>query len=374
VEAPASPSPPPSAPPEPAPADDRNEKTVAVTIDAGAAREASAEPAVDAAAAIVDAARGDGAEGDGGAPDAAADPQALLASSGAVQAEVIYVTVVINAVEIRKNPAGARLGELLRSIPEWYGFLHGTEELIDPVKDTDWILISGPALVDSSACAITLHYSVSDAVVDKAIQIVSSHYVHGGPYDAGVPGVRSWLAHADRAERVIERPRPHVLVIVPPRRAAAVAKQLAHAKDMRKNIMPGVATWIRVVDPHHALPAFIPEGVLEARLTVKPRDDDGADIALDGDCKDEATAMRAAEEVSRTIRRNNSFLIALATNGLLSRPEVEAEGKHVHVRLTATRDQIEATLGAVRPFLANAGAIPAPPSAAPSRERPGTTH
>jgi hypothetical protein len=358
------PTPPPPEPTEPKPADEGKDRNAARIADAGAAPDALVDAAPDAALADAEVADA-GDAGDAGAGPA--DPQALLASSGAVQADIVFVTVVINAIEIRKNPAGAQLGEVLRSIPEWYDFMHGTEGLIDPVGDTDWLLISGPSLRDSSADAVTLHYATSDATVDRAIQIVARHYDHGGPYDVGVPGVRAWLAHADRAERVIERPRSHVLVIVPPRKAAAVARQLAHAKTMPKNIMPGVATYIRVVDPHHALPWLVPEGVVEMRLRVTNREDGGADVSIEGECKDDDSAARSAEAVARAIRQQNTFGVSLGTRGLLNRVEVTPEGKQVRVHVTATREQIEATIASVQLFLPGLPAAPAGTNAPPAR-------
>lgn len=366
------PPPPPEAPPpatDPKASGDKSKESPLARFDAGAPRDAGRADAgprdagADAEAADAQASL-DGAvalASDAGPADAGGDPRALLASSGAVQADVIFVTVVINAIEIRKNPAAAQLGDLLRAIPDWNDFMHGTEGLIDPVKDTDWILISGPSLRDSSNDAVTLHYATSDAKVDKAIAIVSSHYDRGGPYDAGVPGTRAWLAHADFAERVIERPRSHVLVIVPPRRATAVARQLAHARQMPKNIMPGVATFVRVVDPHHALPGLVPEGILEMRLKVVGHDDGSADIDIDGDCKDEATCTRGAAQVSRTIREQNNIAVSMFTAGLLDDVDVSAEGRRLHVHLTATAVQIQKTIAAVQAFLPSLVPTPPPP-------------
>jgi hypothetical protein len=196
------------------------------------------------------------------------------------------------------------------------------------------------------------------------VQIVSQQS-HGGPLSVGVPGVRAWRAHADRADRVILRPRTHVLVIVPPKRATPVARQLVRAKAMPKNIMPGVATFIRVIDPHHALPALVPEGTTELRLRVRSRDDGGADIDIEGDCKDEGIASRGAEQVARVIRQNNTFAVSLGTGGLLNRAEVGAEGKQIHVHISATREQIQTTLASVQLLLPSVTAAP-PPILAPS--------
>jgi hypothetical protein len=388
------PSPPP--PPPEAKSEEAKGSPAGETADAGTTREAAASEASEAAEAADadvedsrphenDAEGGRSKEGeardagsDDGGAEGRSDPEALLASSDAVQAEVVYVTVIINAAEIRGNPAAAELGGILRSIPQWNDFMRGTEDLIDPLRDADWILISGPSLRDTSADAITLHFNVPDATVDKAVAIVARQYPRGGSYDTGVRGVRAWLIKADRAERVIERPRSHLLVIVPPRSAAGVAKRLVHTKDKRKNLLPGVAAWVRVVDPHHALPALVPEGVLEMRLKVATRSDGGADVTIDGNCKDEETAERAAESVRGTIRENNTFAVSLGTAGLLNHPEVTSDGPKLHVHVRATRDQVESTIAAVqfllpsvsfRPRSGGAGDVPSPPPMAPSNER-----
>ena len=378
----------PAAPPEPKTEEPKG-TPAGETPDAGkaheaAASEASADAEVEDSDAASDGRADDGrneedAEGgrgtDGAARDAAADdggaegrpdPEALLAASDAVPAEVVYVTVALNAIAIRENPAAVELGGILRSIPQWNDFMRGTEDLIDPVRDADWIYISGPSLRDTSADVITLHYNVPDATVDKAVAIVARQYPRGGSYDTGVRGVRAWLIKADRAERVIERPRSHLLVIVPPRSARGVAKLLVHAKDKPKNILPGVAVWVRLVDPHHALPGFVPEGVLEMRLKVSTRSDGGADITIDGDCRDEETAERAAEAVRRTIRENNTFVVSMGTAGLLNHPEVTSDGQKLHVRVRATRDQVEATIAAIQFVLPS---VTSPPPAGPSNGR-----
>jgi len=338
-------------------------------VDAGVAREAgTTDAAVDAPAdALSDAVAPSvdgaipltGVAGDGGS-EPTPDPQSLLASSGVLRAKVIYVTLVINAIEIRKNPIGPQLGALLRDIPQWDEFMHGTEGLIDPVRDTDWIVISGPSLRDTRMDAVTLHYATSDANVDKAIGIVASHYDRGGSYDAGVPGARAWLAHADRAERVILRPRPRVLVIVPPEQATAVARDVQRAKEPKTNIMPGVATYLRIVDPHHALPGLVPEAVTQLTLEVRPREDHGADVQIEGQCKDETSAAGAADEVRKTIRSTNSAWVALGTGGLLDNVDVASEGAVVRVHAVASRAQLEKTLASVELFL------PPPVSPVPS--------
>ena len=143
------------------------------------ATRAPTERRLDGAVASVD---DSGAPGTGQGPR---DPQAILGAAGDIQADKVLVMVVINAEVIRQNPEGAKMGFLLRGIPQWDEFMHGTD--IDPVRDTDWVMISGPSLVNTSRDVVLIHYSARDAKVERAMEQVAHNYAKGGGYDAGVP-------------------------------------------------------------------------------------------------------------------------------------------------------------------------------------------
>jgi hypothetical protein len=344
---PPAPPPPPAAEPKPAD-DDKGHEPAALPPrrDAGAPRDAGNQDA--AADAPADAPRDapeDGGEPGGPIPLAEGgvaasgprDPQAIIGAAGSVQADVVLVMVVVNAEVIRHNPVGAKMGYLLRGIPQWDDFMSGTE--IDPVRDTDWVMISGPSLVNTSRDVVMIRYAAPDAVVDKAIAVVSKKYDRGGPIDAGVPGVKATLAHADRAERVMLRPQPHVLAVVPPTVAEKVAKQLVASK-VPAHVRPGEALYLRLVNPHHPMPQ-IPESITEARLRVVPRADEGVDLFIDGDTKDVDAASGAAEDLKKLVRSYNDWRAALVLPGVLDRVEVTTDGNRVHVHLMLTRAEVE---------------------------------
>ncbi len=354
----------PASSPAPTPAEAKNEAdpkekdpaAPAVARDGGVAVDAEAP---DAAARPTDAGTGQGGidgavaeatDGGGASPREAPgprDPQAIVGAAGAVQADVVLVMVVVNAEVIRKNPVGAKMGFLLRGIPQWEAFMSGTD--IDPVRDTDWVVISGPSLINTARDIVLLHYSATDAVVDHAVEIVSQKYDRGGPFDAGVPGVKATLAHADRAERVILRPQPHVLVVVPPSIAEKEARQLATAR-VPAHVRPGEAVYLRFISPHRAMPE-LPESIAELRLRVVPRPDDGADVFIDGDTKDADTATHAARDVRNVVKNHNDMMVSLLTRGLLDGVDVTTEGSVVKVHLTASKEQIATLVNLVAGFL-----------------------
>jgi hypothetical protein len=376
-------APPPEAPPPPPEAqhktDDEAKELAAAALaasrrlDAGAARDASDAGESDAESGVapadpsaVDAGsppRDAGAGSDDAAVAAAvadAGPNAMVGA--AIQADVNLVTLVINAEVIRQHPVGARMGYLLRGIPQWDEFMSGTD--IDPVRDADWVQVAGPSLINTARDVVLIHYSVADSVVDHAVSVVSRKYDRGGPFDAGVPGVKASLAHADRAERVLLRAQPHVLAVVPPSIAEKSARQLVAARLPAHN-HPGEAVYMRLVNPHHPMPE-LPEAITEMRLRVVPRPDLGADVFIEGDTKDASAATDAAAEMRRLVRRHDDAITSMLTHGLFDRVEVTTEGPLVKAHVPVTLDQIETITALVSSFLG----VELPPAASSGAASP----
>ncbi len=282
----------------------------------------------------------DGGPGAGGPRD----PSAFLGAAGAVQSGPALVQLLVNMEEIRKNPIGARMGPLLSAIPQWDDFISGTN--VDAVRDTDWVLISGPSLLHTERDMIWVHYSASDKLVDHAIDIVAHKYDRGGPFDAGVPGVKASLGHADRAPRVFLRPQSHLLVVVPPDFAhtAAVALVKAHISP---HIRPGEALRLTLKNPSHPMP-FLPTSLSELRLWIVPRaSDGGADVFAEADAPTADEASKASDQVKRLLRDQNSIGVRIVTQGLLNNVEIGPDGSVVKLHLSASREQLEAVLGLV---------------------------
>jgi hypothetical protein len=222
-----------------------------------------------------------------------------------------------------------------------------------------------------------VHFSTSDAVVDKAVRLVMHKYPRGGTFDAGVPGARAVLAYADRSERVILRPASHVLIVVPPKDAAKVARQVMGAR-IQPNAHPGDAVYWKFMHPHQMLHE-LPDSISEMRLRVVPRADGSADVLAEGDTPDADAAQSASADVARFARRHNDALTSLLTHGLFDRVQVTTEGNLVKAHLTASLDQIATVVSLVAGFLgvrepseASSGGAPsaaAPPPGVPSRLR-----
>ncbi len=360
------PEPPPPAPTAPSQADDEKAKERAAAL-------ARVDGGVRDAGVALDGGPQD-AEAADGAPESGASDAAVAAidagSSGIVGAALLadanLVDLVVNAEVIRLHPVGAKMGFLLRGIPQWDEFMSGTD--IDPVRDADWVQIAGPSLINTARDVVLIHYSAPDAVIDRAIDVVSRKYDRGGPFDAGVPGVRATLAHADRAERVLLRAQPHVLAVVPPSVAEKSARQL-HDVRLPAHNHPGEAVYLRLVNPHHPMPE-VPEAISEMRLRVVPRPDLGADVFVEGDTKDASSAGEAADELRKLVRRHNDAFTSMLTHGLFDHVETSSEGPMVKSHLVVTLDQIETLTALVASFLGVQPGLRAPPPDSPAPRVP----
>jgi hypothetical protein len=271
------------------------------------------------------------------------DPNSLLGAAGAVQAGPSLVQLVVNMEVIRQNPIGAQMGPMLSAIPQWDEFIAGTN--VDAVKDTDWVFITGPSLIRTDRDVIFVHYSTTDAKVDRAIDIVAHKYDRGGYFDAGVPGVKATMGHADRAQRVFLRPQPHILVVSPPDYAHTAATILLHAK-ISPHIRPGEAMRLTLATPWHVVPD-LPKSMTELRMWIIPRADSGADANIEIDCTDAAAAIQGAEDVKKIIRQQNSLGVRMLTNGLLNGFDVAVDGSMVRARLPVSKEQLQTLLGLV---------------------------
>jgi hypothetical protein len=256
----------------------------------------------------------------------------------------------MNVDVIRQHPVGARMGPLLAGIPQWNEFIHGAETGFDPIKHTNWVHIYGPSLIHTDRDAMHVRYSASDEMVDKAIELVSRRAEKGGPFDAGVPGVRAMLGYGDNAPRVIMRVRPKEVVIVPPAKAHDFAVVLK-ARPVHPDLRVGEAMRVKVMNPSRqiAIPQLkVPASLKDFSLWILPRAGDaGADLYAEGDCTDEQAARDIADGIRDLVNQQKaSMAVRLATRGLLNNVEIVPDGVKVRVHVNATREQLEALLSA----------------------------
>lgn len=336
--------------------------SVVVDADGGAPVDAG-EPEGGASddAGLVATADAGGAPGSGGPRD----PESMFGLSKVVNAGVQNVVLGVNVAVIRKHPVGARMGPILQALPQWRDFLKGAQSPVEPIRDTDWILIYGPSLIHTDRDAVLVRYNASDDAVDATIASLARSYDKGGAYDAGVSGVVGSLGYADNAQRVFLRPQSKLLVIVPPSHAHEAA--VTFRKQVPRG--PSATEAMRLVVRNPSNQISIPglrfsQSLKEIRLWIVPRADGGADVYAEGDCTDEAAAIDSAERLTEVLRRQNSLGVRFATRGLLNGAVVVADGTKIKLHVLATPEQLEAVLQLVAAAV-NAQVAPPSTGAAP---------
>jgi hypothetical protein len=313
---------------------------------------------------LADDAGGGIALAEAGAPRGAGgprDPSAIIGAGGDVQPGEVLVTLLINVEVIRTHPAGPRLGKLVRAAPQWDDALKGTT--VDPVRDADWVLISGPSLIRTERDAILVRYSVPDKIADEAIEAIKRRSHNGAGFDAGVPGVKATLGHADKHPRVFLRPQPHLIAVVPPDYANTAARMLVKAK-ISPHVRPGEAMRMTLKNPSRPIPQM-PSRISELRVWIVPRMDGGADVHAEGQCADPAAAVLSSDEIKAFLTKYRGSLEGafanVASHGLINAIEVSPDGDVVRLHADANKEQVDAVIGFVAAQLGvDLGPAPAP--------------
>ncbi|PKN44663.1 MAG: hypothetical protein CVU63_10075, partial [Deltaproteobacteria bacterium HGW-Deltaproteobacteria-20] len=138
------------------------------------------------------------------------DPIGLAGDARRIAPQDPNVSLLIYPERIRSHRLANQFAPTLTKLRNWRNFFGGTE--LDPVRDTDRILLAGPQLRDSSRVVAVVRYNVPQERVRAAIDVVVKR--SGGRWEnKRVPVAK---ANVDGAERYFVLTGPGVLVVVPP--------------------------------------------------------------------------------------------------------------------------------------------------------------
>ena len=222
---------------------------------------------------------------------------------GRIQADVVLVMVVVNAEVIRQNPVGAQMGYLLRGIPQWDEFMSGTD--IDPVRDTDWVVISGPSLINTSR----------DVMLDPLLGVRRGGRQGRRRREPEVRPRRPVRRRACRASRRRSRTptapsgsssgRSRTCSPSSRRASPRRSRGSSSRRGCRRTSARARRSYLRVVNPHHPMPE-IPTSITEMRLRVVPRRRPGGRRLHRGRHERRRRRRRqAADGLRRMVRRHN---------------------------------------------------------------------
>ena len=249
------------------------------------------------------------------------------------------VTIVLDCAVIRSHPLGARVMSTLATLPEWKQFASGAD--LNPARDVDTVLVTGPSLIDARRDAVVVHYSARDADVERAILSLTSQRTGSDStdptLDVGIPAVRAWRLSAGGYQRVFLRGADQILVVAPAKHANAYARALASG-SLQATTVRGEALSLHATTPGRSW-RFIPATISEMRAWVVPRSDGGADLYGEGDCVDDVSAANVAADFERR---------ASGAGGVV---ESRADGSMVKVHLALAKEQLEALFEFVMTYM-----------------------
>ncbi|HEY8078109.1 MAG TPA: hypothetical protein VIF62_28475 [Labilithrix sp.] len=252
-----------------------------------------------------------------------ADATSMIGAPGAIVTADVESLMLWNSAEIRKQRTAEAFGHALTStLVGWDMFM--PSDLVDPVKDIDWVLIAGSLMLGSTSENLFLaHYNVPEDRAEAVVKQLVARLPHAKRDGRGL------TAEIDGATRVYLRPKPGVLAIVPPAEAKRVTDALG-AIDLPVSVRPGEL--VRVVVNHHVrgLGSWLPPSMRRFRVWIPVLGDATMRIAAESDLPDEAEAATAAFDVRTqlaSLRRQTFFRIA--AGGLLDPENVWADGRTV---------------------------------------------
>jgi hypothetical protein len=180
-------------------------------------------------------------------------------------------------------------------------------DLVDPIADVDWVLMSGSMWVGESQDNVFLarHRVLgarADAVFDALLQRLS-----GAVVDIGVPGTRAISGTVDGAERVFLEPAAGVLAITPTAEAAR-AGALLRATRVPESVRPTELLRLKYAGRRGTMMGWLPREITQVRVWIDATS--GKTTAnLEGDCATIEDASIAVKHVHEDMRRASKDLV-----------------------------------------------------------------
>ena len=273
------------------------------------------------------------------------DPIAVAGDARLVAQRNPNVSLILYTGRIRRHPLASKHASTLTSIPQWNDFFGGTG--MDPVRDTEWLLLAGPQFRDTSRVSVVLRYTVSEAKMRAAVNVLAARSQPPGTW-AERNGVRYVKIHADRADRYVVMPQPRVLVVVP-------LDGLEQAVGLRTARFPsgegdGTAVLLDLKTPRNAFrgtPVDIPATIAWVKLAFKLMPDGGADVRIDAEDASETAARQDATMLSEQVEKAAVIRVLFVQQRLFDSVTFRAEGTHVRAETHFTQSQLNTILSMI---------------------------
>ncbi len=320
---------------------DKDAAVAALPGDSGAMALASDGGSVGASDGSADAADGAG----GGSYEPIRDPVAVAGDARLVAQRNPNVSLMVFTARIRRHPLAARHAATLTSIQQWHAFFDGTG--LDPVRDTDWILLAGPQFRRTDRISVVLRYTVPEARIRAAVATLMARSQPPGTWGEK-NGVRYARLRIDNAERFIVMPQPKILVIVPP-------DGLDQAVNLKSARFPsgegdGTAVLLNLKTPRNAfrgLPANIPASIAWVKFSLSLVADGGADARIDAEDSDAATAAKDAEMLTDQLEKLAVVRVLFVQQRLFDPIVFRSDGNHIRASTHLSEAQLNTILSMI---------------------------
>ncbi|HEU4412552.1 MAG TPA: hypothetical protein VFS43_45335 [Polyangiaceae bacterium] len=284
---------------------------------------------------------GAGGAGGGQGSVAVRDPVGVSGKAGAVVGRDPNVSILLVTENLRGHPAATELGPELVKIRQWRSFFGPTT--IDPIRDTDRILVAGPQFRDTSKISAVIKFRLTESKLREAIDDLRGASDPPGEWVSESPPTAK--VHADGADRYMVLGGGGIAMMVP-EGALEQAKRGVSFPPAR----PGEVLVFYLRYPARALrglPFALPQSLASVRIGGNLRPDGGADVIIDALDKDAASASTSARTLSAGLEAASVREVPLLGRIRLFDPiEFHAEGDHVKatVRLNAAQTREMARL------------------------------
>jgi hypothetical protein len=220
-------------------------------------------------------------------------------------------------------------------------------DAIDPVRDTDWLVYTGPTFMKNAESVFLLRYNVADAMIDARVSALGAELrAKGTTTDPPVP----FPGTIDGYPRALMKPQPNIFAIVPPSLADRASHALVGVK-LEPPTSGNEAVRAHMRRPGVLVPALATT-VYEARGWIVLDDDGGADFFAEADCPTGSDAVVVANDLRHELSfvKSNAFMKVMM-GGALDAVEIVTDGTTVRAHAALRADQVTALLTLAQNYL-----------------------
>lgn len=265
------------------------------------------------------------------------DPLAAAGKAGGLVARDVNLQVLFVTENLRGHALANELGPALMAIPQWKTFFGPTS--IDPIRDTDRILVAGPGFRDVSQISAAVKFRLSEAKLREAVDDLRRASDPPGEWVSESPPTAK--VRAGSSDRYVVLNGGGLVATVPEAALEQAKRGLSFSASR-----PGEVFLASIRHPDRAfrgLPFTMPSSVVVVRVSATLRPDSSADLLIDATDKDASTAEASARTLTSGIAAMSVREVPLLGRIRLFDPvEFRAEGEHIkanaHINAAQTRE------------------------------------